>query len=223
MPVGDSITAGEHYTKPATGQRTGYRKHLYKYLTEEFYNVDFVGSQNHGNELDYDWNNEAYPGQKISAIAGKLKNALPAHRPDILLIHVGTNNMGGRQSPENAAKEVDAMLNMIKGMEGKKPTYVLLCKIINWFGGGHSNTTTFNTRVAEAVAKRKDDGFKIVLVDMEKGAGFNYSDHPDTGDMWGTKYPGVPYDVYHPNDSGNRKMANKFLDVLMSQVLVRER
>ena len=71
MPVGDSITAGEHYQFPAIEERTGYRKDLYKMLINAEYNVDFVGSQNHGerskadNKDWYDWNCEAYPGWQI--------------------------------------------------------------------------------------------------------------------------------------------------------------
>ena len=67
MPVGDSIAAGEHYKFPALGERTGYRKALYEMLINAGYNVDFVGSQNHGIRPKaardwYDWNCEAYPG-----------------------------------------------------------------------------------------------------------------------------------------------------------------
>ena len=57
MPVGDSITAGEHYGYPPVPERTGYRKALYQMLVEAGYKVDFVGSQDHGRrpECDPDW------------------------------------------------------------------------------------------------------------------------------------------------------------------------
>ena len=79
MPVGNSITAGEHYKFPALEERTGYRKDLYEMLINSGYNVDFVGSQSHGirSEDDpdwFDWNCEAYPGWKIPEIARMLKN-----------------------------------------------------------------------------------------------------------------------------------------------------
>ena len=48
MPVGNSITAGEHYHYPPLAERTGYRKDLYWMLINSGYNVDFVGSQIHG-------------------------------------------------------------------------------------------------------------------------------------------------------------------------------
>ena len=82
MPVGDSITAGEHYNFPAMEERTGYRKDLYELLTGSGYRVDFVGSQEHGmrprDDKDwYDWNCEAYPGWRIPDIAGKVELVFP--------------------------------------------------------------------------------------------------------------------------------------------------
>jgi lysophospholipase L1-like esterase len=227
MPVGDSITSGEHYGYPAKGQRTGYRKHLYKYLTEEFYIVDFVGSQNHGYELDYDYDSESYPGAEIPYIANRLEDVLPIYRPDILLIHVGTNGGDWGAKPG----QVEGMLDMINNIPGKKPTWVLLCEIINRFPGGqHQDTTNFNNVVRYHAEDRLGDQFNIIVVDMEDGAGFNYSDEPEPpfsnsydlpyGDMWGRKYPGVPYDRFHPNNYGNRKMAWKFEEVLISTALV---
>jgi lysophospholipase L1-like esterase len=245
MPVGDSITAGEHYKKPANEDRTGYRKHLYKYLTEEFYNIDFVGSEEHGkgHYSGYDYHSEAHPGTKIPFIAGELEKALKRKedRADILLVHVGTNGDDWGQKPD----QVVAMLDMINKAPGKKPTWVLLCEIINRFdfGGKHGPTTTFNDLVREHAKNRSDDQYNIVVVDMENGAGFNYKDEPvplpdsenqdkvippddgycsdfrTCGDMWGTKYKGVSKDKFHPNDLGNRKMAWKFEEVLISTAL----
>jgi lysophospholipase L1-like esterase len=247
MPVGDSITAGEHWGSPVMKARTGYRKHLYKYLTEEFYNVDFVGSQEHGKKHDsgYDYNSEAYPGKEIPYIADRLEEALPVYRPDVLLVHVGTNGGVWGQKPD----QVEAMLDMINNTPGKKPTWVLLCEIINRFDykGKHGPTTTFNDRVRDHAEDRLGDEFNIIMVDMEEGAGFNYLDEPapypdpenldravppfdcsgytSCGDMWGKKYnsvrdPGPDGDPFHPNDLGNRRMAWKFEEVLISTALV---
>jgi len=95
MPVGNSITAGEHYNLPAIEERTGYRKPLYDMLKSEGYSFDFVGSTNHGKRENsdnwYDWNSESYPGWTINSIADTTLKVLPFYKPDILLIHIGTN------------------------------------------------------------------------------------------------------------------------------------
>jgi lysophospholipase L1-like esterase len=228
MPVGNSITAGEHYGFPALEERTGYRKPLYEMLINAGYKVDFVGSQKHGirpkDSKDwYDWNCEAYPGWKIPGIASKLDTALTVYQPDILLVHVGTNG----KDWDNKPVQVKDMLDMVNhySVENNHPITVFLCLIIKRFKDEDpAPTSKFNKEVAAMVNTRTGDKIRIILVDMENGAGLDYSDNlPDPnakppyegGDMLGYRYPGVTYDKYHPNDKGNTKMAKKFYDELV--------
>ncbi len=230
MPVGNSITAGEHYGFPAISKRTGYRKDLYEMLINAGYEVDFVGSQNHGerptdDEDWYDWNNEAYPGWKIDAIASEVQTALETYKPDILLVHVGTNGSNWDQKPELVMDMLD-MINTYS-VENNHPITVFLCKIIDRFNGGHAPTTQFNNAVADLAAGRTGDTIKIIMVDMESGAGLDYSDASpaltatgpyEGGDMWGETYQQVSCDLYHPNDKGNTKMAVKFFEELVKEL-----
>jgi lysophospholipase L1-like esterase len=228
MPVGNSITAGEHYRYPPIEEREGFRKPLYEMLVDSGYLVDFVGTQKHGErpvtDPDwYDWNNEAYPGWKIPDIAEKTADALPLFFPDILLVHVGTNGSSWDSKPG----QVMNMLNSINqfSVDNNHGITVFLCKIINrYITQDQAPTTLFNTRVEQAVAARSGDSIQIIMVDMENGAGIDYSDNlPDSsatppyegGDMLGTRYPGVPLDKFHPNDKGNYKMALKYYQELV--------
>ncbi|WP_347838407.1 SGNH/GDSL hydrolase family protein [uncultured Draconibacterium sp.] len=228
MPVGNSITAGEHYGFPALEDRTGYRKPLYEMLTKAGYLVDFVGSQKHGirpkDHKDwFDWNNEAYPGWKIPDIAKKLDTALQVYSPDILLIHVGTNGKDWEEKPEQVRKMLDG-INEYSERNDHHIT-VFLCLIINRFiGEDRAPTTKFNKGVENIVKSRTGDKIDIILVDMENGAGLDYTDilpNPNAnppyegGDMLGKRYPGVDYDKYHPNDKGNAKMATRFYTELV--------
>ena len=230
MPVGNSITAGEHYKFPALEERTGYRKYLYEMLINSGYNIDFVGSQSHGIRTEddndwYDWNCEAYPGWKIPDIARMVKISLNIYKPDILLVHVGTNGRDWEPKPG----QVMDMLDMINdfSVDNNHPMIVFLCSIINRFKGGDVPTTQFNKDIANMIDARTGDKIKIILVDMENGAGLDYSDDPpdpdanppyEGGDMLGETYPGVDYDVYHPNDKGNTKMAEKFYKELVKDL-----
>ncbi|MCB0566419.1 MAG: DUF1593 domain-containing protein [Phaeodactylibacter sp.] len=233
MPVGNSITAGEHYNFPALEERTGYRKALYEMLINAGYHVDFVGSQSHGMRPEddkdwYDWNCEAYPGWKIPDIASKVEIALKAYQPDILLVHVGTNG----NDWDNKPGQVKDMLDMINSysVDHNHPMTVFLCLIINRFKSEDAAPTTkFNKDVANMAGARVGDKIKVILVDMENGAGLDYSDSlPDLnanppyegGDMLGVRYPGVAYDKYHPNDKGNTKMAVKFYEELVKELEV---
>ena len=224
MPVGDSITAGEHYKFPPLEERTGFRKPLYDMLTAAGYEVDFVGSQEHGIRPEtapdwFDWNCEAYPGWTIPRIAEKMEAALEAFEPDILLVHVGTNGKDWEAKPGQVADLLDRV--NAYAVSRDRAVTVLLCLIINRFESEDpAPTTQFNREVATMVKERTGDRIKVVLVDMEHGAGLDYSDRlpdPDAtppdegGDMLGTRYPGVALDRYHPNEKGNAKMARKIL------------
>jgi len=228
MPVGNSITAGEHYKFPPLEERTGYRKPLYEMLINAGYHIDFVGSQNHGirpkNHKDwYDWNCEAYPGWEISSIANKVDTALDVYKPDILLVHVGTNG----DIWDNKSDQVMDMLDRINqySVDNNHSITVFLCLIIKFHKDKDSAPITkYNQEVFNKVNARTGDNIKIIIVDMENGAGIDYSDNlPDPaaeppyegGDMIGYRYPGVTYDKYHPNDKGNYKMAVKFYEELI--------
>ena len=232
MPVGNSITAGEHFHFPANEERTGYRKDLYEMLVNSGYNVDFVGSQNHGERpiTDsnwYDWNNEAYPGAPIYSITEKLNNTLGIYKPDILLVHAGTNGKDWDLKPG----QVMEMLDLINkySVDYDHSITVFLCKIIRFYITYDTGPISkFNNDVADSVAARVGDKIKIIMVDMENGAGLDYTDRlPDTtanppyegGDMWGYTYPElVGLDKYHPNDKGNTKMALKFYKELVKEL-----
>jgi len=233
MPVGNSITAGEHYGYPEITERTGYRKDLYDMLVDSGYHVDFVGSQLHGQRAEtdsnwYDWNNEAYPGKTISYIAEKVNDALKVYEPDILLVHVGTNGSDWEKKPG----QVMVMLDSINkySVENDHPITVILCKIINrYFTLDQAPTSQFNIDVADTVATRTGDKIKIIMIDMENGAGIDYTDSlpdPDAsppyegGDFWGYTYPEMTtkLDKYHPNDKGNTKMAVKLYEELVKEL-----
>ena len=134
MPVGNSITAGEHFHFPALEERTGYRKDLYEMLVNSGYNVDFVGSQTHGirpvtDPNWYDWNNEAHPGWNITSLSDEIEKVWVHHKPDILLVHAGTGGNDWDQKPSQMMDMLD-FLNTTSIEYDHKMT-IFLCKIIN--------------------------------------------------------------------------------------------
>jgi lysophospholipase L1-like esterase len=65
------------------------------------------------------------------------------------------------------------------------------------------------------------------MVDMEKGAGLDYSDNLhdsatsppyEGGDMRDNRYPGVSPDLFHPNEKGNYKIAVKYYQELVKEL-----
>jgi hypothetical protein len=108
---------------------------------------------------------------------------------DIILLHIGTNNLTASSS------EVSALLDNIRNYDSN--VIILIARIINR-ATYSSLTTTYNDNVQSMVAARGDS--KIISVNMETGAGINYST-----DM---------FDNLHPNTTGYDKMAAKWFQVL---------
>jgi len=177
MPLGDSITAG------------WYRYHLWVLLTNGGYgNVNFVGSLTSSDSMTYDQNHEGHWGWADNQIADNIYGWLQLNPPDIILLHIGTNAL------DTNPADVQNILNIIDQYETNYSTHitVLLARIINR-NPYSSTTTTFNNNVVSMAQARINNGDDIIIVNMETGAGINYST-----DMW---------DDVHPNDVGYQKMA----------------
>ncbi len=217
MPVGDSITAGEHYGFPSMAKREGYRKLLYDQLIAKGFNVDFVGRTEHGKRPEgsedwFDWESESYPGWKIPDITAKVAEALPLFKPDILLVHIGTNGKDWSTKTDQLKAFLDT-IDAYSVKESQSMT-VVLAKIINFFENSSPEVTAFNQEIEAILRSLSFEGIHVILIDMENGAGLDYSDRkpdPETqypgGDMWGRSFPGIELDKYHPNLRGYKKIA----------------
>jgi lysophospholipase L1-like esterase len=104
MPLGDSITFGV-----GSQHLDGYRPSLYRRLTSAGLGVDFVGSLHNGGGPDAD--NEGHKGWTIERVANHLDDWLATYQPDVILLHIGTNDMA-KMLP-GAAGRLDALLDQI--------------------------------------------------------------------------------------------------------------
>jgi hypothetical protein len=172
--------------------------------------VDFVGSRNNGSAIfgtvelaDH----EGHPGwsddEIVNGVPGdpdpnnKLATWLNVHQPDIVLLHIGTNDL---DPSATGADDVEAILDEIDVYD--LDAWVILARIIarenDIFSGNPpttgTDTTTFNNKVETMAQARIAD--KIVFVDMECWAGIDYRREP-LGDMNDLLHPyafGTGYD-----------------------------
>ena len=201
MPLGDSITKG--------GQSTdvnGYRRDLKDLLVSSGYNVNFVGTLQDGAFTDNQ--HEGHSGWRDDQIEQDVNYFLNTNPADIILLHIGTNDISQIPSYTDPA-DVEGILDKIDTWEAanNRMAIVILAEIINRQGyvcPNSSTTTTFNHNVRTMALNRINDPIhpdRIVIVDMECSAGLNYST-----DM---------ADTVHPNDNGYEKMAEKWFDGLL--------
>ena len=215
LPFGNSITYDNRRSPDnrVVGDRISYRYELYNHITNAGYEFEFVGSESSGgNFLPSGYtNNGGFPGIEADELANLVQTSwnpvenryentsglyITRYNPDVILLHIGTNNVENTTS-----SDVAEILDNIRLQSSN--AIIFIAKIINR-APYHSTTTSFNNSVESMVNMRGDS--KIVLVDMENGAGLNYSTSPG-GDM---------HDDLHPNASGYAKMADKWWEAIDS-------
>lgn len=206
MPLGDSITYGNRRKdmRPV-GVRIAYRYALHNLLESAGYTFDFVGSEDAGErylgaEMD---DNAGFPGITDEQLAVLISTGyaghtdrqvtpgpyLETHPADIILLHIGTNHI------DSSPDDVEAILDNIRVSD--PDVTIIIARIINRYPTSEV-TTTFNDNV-EAMVKARADS-RIVMVDMEDGAGIDYYTDMD--------------DDLHPNHLGYDKMAAAWFDAL---------
>lgn len=214
MPLGDSITAGttDGANKlPPPGQQVSYRRELYNVLVATAngrYNIDFVGSLSEGsfaNPRIGDPDHEGHGGFTSADIANDITGWLNTDPPDIILLHIGTNDLSN--NPRADASAVTSILQNIDNWEqndsrGPWRPWVFVARIIQRLDG--TSVTAFNDDIVARVTARNNSrqpGQRpFFVVDQQAGAGLIYS----------TGAGGHMADNLHPNQSGYDKMATKW-------------
>lgn len=204
MPLGDSITYDDSYAdngsnaRPAS-VRHAYRNYLWYKLRADYYKVNFVGSRVAGTAIrpPFDPDNEGYPGETSDFIGNIIYNRLVRFHPDIILLHIGTNDRWRISSSGNYMGGMRHIFDEIDRYENdyEHPVKVLVALIIgrrNYQFSGFTNN--FNNHLKNLVNSRIQNGDKLALVDMQHDAGLDYAhDFRDPA---------------HPTDRGYVKMAN---------------
>ncbi len=201
MPLGDSLTYDWTFSEMETpindGYRYAYRYYLWHQLQNAQYDVDFVGSLIAGSAIvpAFDPDNEGYVGWTSIEIANIIYAKLIENPADIILLHIGTNDWS------ESTYGINRILDEIDRYE---TTYdhkitVVLARILN-SPLNYAHLTNLNINIQSLADTRIANGDDIVVVDMENGAGINYSSDFQ--------------DSLHPNDMGYYKMANVWFSAI---------
>lgn len=219
MPLGNSITRG-YGTGPmptVNNFNYGFRYYLYNSLNaSDYYDFDFVGSRNDGSQSgkNFDYDHEGWGGILGEDLADAVPGHLLAAQPDVILLHIGTNDVAQRSDNNYAADvaDVEDILNAIDTYS--TDAIVILAQIIDQDPNDDENyqpgaVSTYNGLLATMAQTRINSGDKLMLVDMYNA--LDYS--PVTGDM---EIAALPDDWLHPNDNGYQKMAGVWFNALES-------
>jgi len=206
MPLGDSITQGVTSSgQPAENNRVGYRKPLKDALAAANYQTDFVGTLANGigaglTDPEHDGHG-ACTADELAAgtgpcagMGGGVASWLNIARPDVVLLHVGTNDISNAMGfdPDDV-NDVETILNTIDAWEATNwPVTVIVSRIITNRMLATAETTAFNNAVQTMVLSRTTD--KLELVDHQPNVS-----------------PADYGDLLHPSSGGYQKMANVWL------------
>lgn len=200
MPLGDSITEGENTVDPVPGT---YRTQLWNNFSADGLRIDFVGSESNGSDILGDKNHEGHGGWTIDKINTLVDNSLlQTYRPDVILLMIGTNNLGGDSVKSTYTK----LSNLINQITDLSPNTQLLVATIAprdpVIKGEYLATKTeqFNALVPDLVDDKVAEGKKVTFVDV--GGSISVEDLVD-----GT----------HPNTTGYNKMGDTWYDALVER------
>jgi len=191
LPLGDSITDG-------IGFSGGYRVELFSLALDDGKEITYVGGSMNGPSMvdgvTFPKAHEGHSGWTIQQIDDIVPSPALGPDPNIILLHIGTNDMA--RSPSGAPDRLGALIDQIL-ME--LPDSLLVVSNIIPLPQSASAVTTFNNAVPGLVNSRKEAGKHILFVDQFMG--FPSSELGD----------GV-----HPNEAGYARMAGKWYAAISS-------
>jgi lysophospholipase L1-like esterase len=196
MPAGDSLTRG---TAGLTRDSGGYRGALWARLAGR--RVDFVGAVRSG-PFAIDRDNESWDGITVDELATRLLADLPVQAPDVVLLHVGTNDVIEGASPDLIAGRLAALID---AAAVKAPRTRWLVALLVPVRGGNAfrvqpdSIAAANARIRAAVADRAGRGLPVRLVEMQR-VGLDSADFARDG--------------LHLSERGYAEMADAWLEAL---------
>lgn len=196
MPLGDSITVGV-----GDGGNGGYRGPLWAALANAGYDVDFVGSQTGGTIADPQ--HEGHDGWRADQIRDNIGSWLQLNPAEIILLHIGTNDITQGEQLATIVSEIGQILSNIDVYETSHhaTVIVVLARIVNRSNPQDTlgvRTTALNASIASMAAARVAAGDRLVVVDQEAAL----------------SYPADLVDVVHPGASGYAKMSAVWFEAL---------
>ena len=188
LPLGDSITKGSR-----SSHGNGCRGTLRQHLIARGIKVDMVGSLRTGGSIrdnDHEGHSGGYLAEMQSYLALSVRT-----RPNLVLIHAGTNNMDKNVDVDVADALMDSIID--DALAASPSALVLVAPVI-WANDPdmQARTDAFNLKLADVVERRQGEGQHVLLAPKA-----------DIG-------PDDLADKKHPNDAGYKKMASAWFDAI---------
>lgn len=198
LPLGDSITSGNQ-------TMFSYRYWLWSSLNARAAPVNFVGSLQENflgspefPDPAFDRDHEGHWGWRTDEILRDLPSWVPLYRPDIVLLHLGTNDCWQGQTAASTIDELAAIIDTLRARNAR--VAVLLAQILPTGDPGlDACIDQLNAQIPALAQQKNTVDSPIIPVDQHTG----FDNTTDT------------HDGIHPNEAGEKKMARRWEDALL--------
>ncbi|MGW1176413.1 GDSL-type esterase/lipase family protein [Kitasatospora sp. NPDC002543] len=201
LPLGDSITYGRN---SCTGN--GYRGPLQNLVTAEGrFAIDYVGSQQNG--VMADPANEGHPGYTVDQISDNIDGWLAATHPDVVLLHIGANDLNQYAGGSDTAAKAERLVNRI--FADQPGVTVIMQGLVPTMSGMNSPMPDMARNIPDYNAALQ----RLEATEQQAGRHFRYVAAPalvPAGQGTATE-PAQMSDGLHPNDAGYAVMGRNFL------------
>lgn len=198
LPLGDSITEG------FGASHSTWRYFLWHRLRSSGRDVNFVGNEYGIHEglplhADFDQSHEGHSGWKADRILANARAYAARTRPDVVLLHVGTNDVKQRETNATTITEIRGIIRELR--VARPRVAVVLAQLIP-LRNRDDVIQRLNDRIAALAAELSRPDSRVVTVDQH--ARFDLAVHSDDGT--------------HPNLRGDRLMARRWARALQPLV-----
>jgi hypothetical protein len=157
---------------------------------------------NYAHASGWDMNHEGHVGWRADQIVANISSWASATRPDVALIHLGSNDISQNQSVDSTVSEIRSIIEKLRAVSPN--ISVVLAQIIPIRVSSINNkiigSSGLNAKLQSLATAMNTSRSKVFAVDL-------YTGFDARSDL---------YDNYHPSPSGEEKMATRFYAALQS-------
>lgn len=155
-----------------------------------------VGTRNRFSEVLNDADHEGHERLRASELVGLAQDAAVATRPDVVIVHVGTNDLSAGVRPATVVGSIESIIFELRA--GQPDVDIIVAQIIP-YPTDSGEVAQYNSLISERLPAWNEAGVGRVLA-ADVNTGYDIDVHSRDG--------------IHPNYVGGERMAGTFFTAL---------